>query len=155
MQKPPGQDLAILLTDVGRLLRTRADQLARSRGMTRAQWVILSRLERQPGMTQAEMAALCEVEPITVARLVDRLEARNLLERRSDPRDRRVRRLYLRPAADPVLAELKEHGATILDLLTDGLDSARVSQLVETLLQIKSNLGGKTVEPDRAAAAAE
>src|SRR5256714_13956159 len=82
-------DLLILLYDVARQMRTRADQRARTRGMTRAQWVILARLERQPGMSQNEMAAVVEVEPITIARLVDRLEARGLVERKADPRDRR------------------------------------------------------------------
>ena len=59
-------------------MRTRFDRWARTYGMTRAQGVILARLARQPGMSQNEMAALCEVEPITVGRLVDRLEARGL-----------------------------------------------------------------------------
>ena len=76
-------------------MRTRFDQRARAHGMTRAQWVILLRLERQPGMSQNEMAAVCEVEPITVARLVDRLERCGMVERRPDPNDRRINRLHL------------------------------------------------------------
>src|ERR1700687_6010802 len=98
------RDLLIILHDVARTLRTRFDQKARAtHAMTRAQWVILSRLDRQPGMSQNEMAAICEVEPITVARLIDRLEARVLVKRRPDPADRRVRRLHLLPAAEPIL----------------------------------------------------
>ena len=75
-------EMLVELYDVARLMRTRFDRWARTYGMTRAQGVILARLSRQPGMTQNEMAGLCEVEPITVGRLVDRLEARGLLERR-------------------------------------------------------------------------
>src|SRR6201992_2255534 len=98
------RDPLILLHDVARTLRTRFDQKARaSNAMTRAQWIILSRLDRQPGMSQNQLAAVCEVEPITVARLVDRLEARGMVERRGDPNDRRVRRLYLLPAAKPII----------------------------------------------------
>src|SRR5207245_11163388 len=96
-------ELLVLLYDVARQMRTRADQRARARGMTRAQWVILARLERQPGLTQNELASIVEVEPITIARLVDRLEARGLVVRTADPRDRRVRRLHLPPAAAPIL----------------------------------------------------
>src|SRR5580698_6049137 len=97
------RDLLIVLHDVARTMRTRFDQKARAtHSMTRAQWVILSRLERQPGMSQNEMAAICEVEPITVGRLIDRLEARGLVERRNDPSDRRIRRLHLLPAAKPI-----------------------------------------------------
>src|SRR5208282_6219344 len=93
------RDPLIVLYDVARLLRTRFDQRARTYGMTRAQWVILARLSRQPGLSQNEMAAICEVEPITVGRLIDRLEMRGLVERRPDPADRRIRRLHLLPAA--------------------------------------------------------
>ena len=67
------RDPMILLHDVARIMRTRFDQRARARGMTRAQWVILARLSRNPGLSQNEMAAICEVEPITVGRLIDRL----------------------------------------------------------------------------------
>src|SRR5947208_15092980 len=86
-------------------MRTRADQRARTRGMTRAQWVILAHLERQPGLSQNELAAIVEVEPITIGRLVDRLEARGLVERRSDPKDRRGWPLHLMAAAAPILLE--------------------------------------------------
>src|SRR5271170_4176413 len=103
------RDPLILLNDVARLCRTRFDQRARQYGMTRAQWVILARLQRQPGISQNEMAAICEVEPITVGRLVDRLEARGLLERRADPSDRRIRRLHLLPAAEPIIAKIEAY----------------------------------------------
>src|SRR3954462_9826753 len=90
-------ELLLELYDVARLMRTRFDRWARAYGMTRAQGVILARLARQPGMTQNEMAGLCEVEPITVGRLVDRLEAGGLLDPRRDPPARRIRRLHLLP----------------------------------------------------------
>ncbi|WP_431269375.1 MarR family winged helix-turn-helix transcriptional regulator [Dankookia sp. P2] len=90
-------NLLILLNDVARLIRTQADRRARAHGMTRAQWMILVRLRRCGGMTQRELAEILEVEPITVGRLVDRLAARKLVERRADPADRRVWRLHLTP----------------------------------------------------------
>ena len=79
------RDLLFLLHDVARLLRVDADKRARLHGMTRAQWGILIWLERQPGISQKELAELLEVEPITVARLIDRLELRGMVERRPDP----------------------------------------------------------------------
>src|SRR5881628_716281 len=81
MQQIFERDVLIVLHDVARLVRTRFDQRARARGMTRAQWVILKRLSRQPGMSQNELAGICEVEPISIGRLIDRLEARGLVER--------------------------------------------------------------------------
>ena len=140
MQAGFDNDFLFLLYDVARTMRTRADQRARTRGMTRAQWVILARLERQPGITQNEMAAIVEVEPITIARLVDRLEARGLVERRADPKDRRVWRLQLLPAAAPVLREINKYRAEINDLVTAGMSETTRRTLKDGLLQMKANL---------------
>jgi len=138
------RDPLILLHDVARALRTVFDQKARaSNAMTRAQWIILSRLERQPGMSQNEMAAICEVEPITVARLVDRLEARGLVERRSDPYDRRIRRLHLLPAAKPILEEIDKARQTMSERITAGLDARTRETLIDALLVIKENIANE------------
>ncbi len=133
-------ELLVLLYDVARQMRTRADQRARTRGMTRAQWVILAHLDRQSGLSQNELAAIVEVEPITIGRLVDRLEARGLVERRSDPRDRRVWRLQLTPAATPILREIKQYRAELLELMTAGLDAATLKVMADGLLRMKANL---------------
>src|ERR1700761_3768888 len=100
------RDLMFLLPDVARLIRVDADKRARAHGMTRAQWGILIWLERQPGLSQKELAEILEVEPISVARLIDRLEARGMVERRPDPKDRRIWRLHLQPAAVDVLQDI-------------------------------------------------
>ena len=138
------RDLLILLHDVARALRTRFDQKARaSHAMTRAQWIILSRLDRQPGISQNEMAAICEVEPITVARLVDRLEARGLVERRADPSDRRIRRLHLLPAARPILETIANAREFMGARITAGLDAKTRETLIDGLLIIKENLANE------------
>jgi len=156
MQQSFDRDLLIVLHDVARMLRTRFDQKARaSHAMTRAQWIILSRLERQPGMSQNEMAAICEVEPITVARLVDRLEARGLVERRSDPSDRRIRRLHLLPAATPILETINEARETMSTRITAGLDQATLKTLVDALLKIKENLANEALTGVKLAEAGE
>jgi DNA-binding MarR family transcriptional regulator len=138
------RDLMLLLNDVARLLRTRFDQRARSRGMTRAQWVILARVDAKPGLSQNELAALLEVEPISVGRLVDRLEARGLVERRPDPADRRIRRLHLLPSAAPVLEEITKAREVLGAELLQGVDAEARTRMVDALLQMKNNL---TTEP--------
>src|ERR1700686_2942514 len=140
MQAALDHDFLFLLYDVARVMRNRADQRARARGMTRAQWVILARLERQPGMSQNEMAGVVEVEPITIARLVDRLEARGLVERKADPKDRRVWRLHLTDAATPILREIKKYRAELHDLISDGIDPAMLKAMTDGLLRMKANL---------------
>lgn len=133
-------DLLVLLNDVGRMVRTEADRRARAHGMTRAQWVILSRLDRQPGLSQKELAEILEVEPITVGRLVDRLEARGMVERRPDPADRRIWRLHLLPDAGPALADLTDQRDSLLELLTTGLDAHTVETLMRALARMRSTL---------------
>jgi DNA-binding MarR family transcriptional regulator len=144
-------DPLLLLYDVARHMRTYSDQVARKRGMTRAQWVILSRLARQPNLSQSELAALAEVSPITVARLVDRLEARGLVERCTDPDDRRIWRLRLTPAAAPVLDEIKEFRACLHGLMTEGLDAAALAAMAGGLRRMKDNVSRQR----RSAAAAK
>lgn len=133
-------NLLILLHDVARLIRTLADRRARAHGMTRAQWMILLRLRRRDGLTQRELAEILEVEPITVGRLVDRLAARDLVERRADPADRRVWRLHLTPAADPVLAEIDLLRIAFDAEATEGLAPEQRQAVIEALLLMKSNL---------------
>jgi MarR family transcriptional regulator for hemolysin len=133
-------EMLVELYDVARLMRTRFDRWARTYGMTRAQGVILARLARQPGMTQNEMAGLCEVEPITVGRLVDRLEARGLLERRMDPADRRIRRLHLLPASEPILAEIQRYKNELLRDIAEDLDEATMEIVTDALLKMKTRL---------------
>ncbi len=140
------RDPIFLLHDVARIMRTRFDQWARGYGLTRAQGVILVRLERQPGLSQNEMAAMCEVEPITIGRLVDRLEAHGLIERRADPGDRRVRRLHLLPAAKPVLAHIQAYKAELTAMLTEGLAPQAVETMVDALLHMKNKLTTETAD---------
>ena len=152
MTTATNDEFLFLLNDVARLMRTRSDQRARRRGMTRAQWVILIWLQRQPGLSQNELAGLVEVEPITVGRLVDRLEARGLVERCADPKDRRVWRLRLTSAADAVLDEIKDYRAELRDLITVGLDSAVVQTMTDVLIRMKANLSAELREPPMASA---
>jgi DNA-binding MarR family transcriptional regulator len=140
----PDRDVLIILHDVARLMRTRFDQWARAYGMTRAQGLILARLSRQPGMSQNEMAALCEVEPITIGRLVDRLEARGLLERRPDASDRRIRRLHLLPASEPILAAIQDYKSGLERDLIGDLDPAAIETVLDVLTHMKQKL---TMEP--------
>jgi MarR family transcriptional regulator, transcriptional regulator for hemolysin len=135
-----GADVLPLLYDVARHMRTRADQMARAQGTTRAQWLILLRLEQQPDLSQNELACIAEVAPITVARLVDRLEAAGLVERCIDPEDRRIWRLRLTPAAAPILREIKRCRSKLHATMTRDIDAAALQAMQATLRKMKSNL---------------
>jgi DNA-binding MarR family transcriptional regulator len=133
-------DLLILLMGVARLARTEAERRAREHGMTRAQWSCLKHIHHHPGLTQKELADLLEVEPITAARLVDRLEALGLIARRGDAHDRRVWRLHLRPAAVAQLAEIDRQRREITALITEGLTGADREAVLRGLRAMKTNL---------------
>jgi DNA-binding MarR family transcriptional regulator len=151
---PDQPDLLFLLHDVARHVRLNADRRASAYGLTRAQWVILMWLERQPGLSQKELAEIVEVEPITVGRLIDRLEAREFVERRADPQDRRIWRLHLRPAALPVLGALQEERNGMLDMVGCGLEADTIATLKTGLARMKANvvadLRCKSLEKDLA-----
>ncbi len=137
------RDLLFLLNDIGRLLRTEADRLAKTHGMTRAQWGILIWLERTPGLSQRELAEVLEVEPITVARLVDRLEQRGVVERRPDERDRRIWRLHLTAAAHPLMGEIHRFRSTMTASLTQDMPAASRDHLIDSLTTIKCLLSAE------------
>ena len=133
-------DYLLLLNDVARHMRTRADQMAQKHVMTRAKWIILARLERQPGLSHNELAQLAEVAPITIARLIDGLEAAGLVERRPDPDDRRIWRLALTPEAEPHLREIDRYRAEFRALLTQDIDPDILEAMKIGLRKMKSNL---------------
>ena len=97
------REMAFTIMDVARLMKTLADQRARQYGMTRARWAVLFRLDRCEGLKQSELAELLDLQPITLTRLLDRLAENGLIERRADPNDRRANRLFLTPAARPMI----------------------------------------------------
>jgi len=135
------RDYLVLLHDVARLMRTKADQLARSTmAMTRAQWIILFRLEQSPGLSQKELASILEVEPITVGRLVDKLEARELVKRCPDPNDRRIWRLALTPKAEPILKQMHVHREEFRKFLVAGIDRSLLEAMTNGLMEMKANL---------------
>jgi DNA-binding MarR family transcriptional regulator len=143
MKQTLDREPLVVLSTVARLMRTRADARARTYGMTRAQWMILVHLDRQPGMSQNELAALIEVEPITVGRLVDRLEARGFVERRPDADDRRIWRLHLTPAATPMLKEIDKARAELNAMLVANIPQKSLDAAIDCLLQMKANLAAE------------
>jgi DNA-binding MarR family transcriptional regulator len=140
-------DLFFLLHDVARLIRVAADKRARVDGMTRAQWALLIAVFRNPGVSQKEVADLLEVEPISVGRLVDRLERNGLIERRPDPADRRIWRLNLTAAAGPVLKRIGVQRAELAEMIGAGVPEAMRAAMLDGLNRMKTNLLNQSESP--------
>jgi len=137
---PVNREIAFTIMDVARMLRTYADQRARQFGISRAQWGVLVRLDRSEGLKQSELADILDLQPISLTRLLDRLAENGLIERRPDPNDRRANRLYLKPAARPLLAQLAGLGQAMMEDVLPGLDGKTNARLLHDLRAIKDNL---------------
>ncbi len=153
----PSRTLGFVLNDVARLLRKRFEQRARASalGLTRAQAAVLAYLARQEGINQAALAQTLDLEPITLARLLDRLQAASLIERRADPNDRRAHLLYLTEAAYPLLDGIFALAAEVREEALVGIPEPDRVRLLEMLLTMKSNLIEHAAEIDTAAAPAD
>jgi DNA-binding MarR family transcriptional regulator len=146
-----GKDtIGFLVNDAARLMRKDFERRARSLGLTRAQWQTLFHLARNEGCNQATLADLLDVEPITLARTVDRLEGSGLVERRADPTDRRARLLFLGERAHPLLEELRALGAETREITLAGISEDERTLLMTLLSKMRANLSGR----DSATAAA-
>jgi MarR family transcriptional regulator for hemolysin len=137
---PIKREMAFTIMDVARLIKTYADQRARQFGISRAQWAVLIRIERTEGLKQSELAEMLDLQPITLTRLLDRLAGNSLIERRADPNDRRANRLYLMPAAKPLLGQLAELGADMMETVLDGLSTTSIERMLKELSAVKDNL---------------
>jgi MarR family transcriptional regulator, transcriptional regulator for hemolysin len=134
------EPIGFLISDVARLMRTVFDRRVRTLGLTRAQWLVLTRLHRRPGASQSELADMMEVEKATAGRLIDRLEAKGWVERRAQVGDRRINRIYLTAEAERVHKRIwRIATATVDDALGD-LTQREGGQLRKLLVRVKSRL---------------
>jgi MarR family transcriptional regulator for hemolysin len=139
--------LELLLYGVARLLRRRFDSKARGLQLSRTQCQALLYLYRHAGINQTCLAQLLDVKPITLVRLIDKLQRIGLIERQIDPSDRRVWRLNLTPAARAKVAEVRELGDLTRSEALAGLAPAEIEQLVKTLQVVKANLSNAYNSP--------
>jgi MarR family transcriptional regulator for hemolysin len=141
---PLKREFAFTLMDVARLMKTYADQRARQFGISKAQWGVLMRLQLAEGLNQAELAEMLDLQPITLTRLLDVLAANGLIERKPDPNDRRANKLYLTPAALPLLERLNELGADMMSNVLDGIEQSTVERMLSDLRDVRGNLRSLT-----------
>jgi MarR family transcriptional regulator, transcriptional regulator for hemolysin len=138
--EPNAPTLGFLLHEVARLLKRRFEQNARGSGLTRSQWQVLAYLAQNEGINQSGLADLLEIEPITLGRIVDRLQMLGLIERRPNSSDRRVWLLHLTATARPKLSQLRRLGDVTRGEALAGVPEADTERLLKTLQALKANL---------------
>jgi DNA-binding MarR family transcriptional regulator len=143
----PERNLGFLLHDVARLMRKRFEQNARGLGLTRSQCQVLAHLARNEGIQQSGLADILEIEPITLTRLLDRLEEAGLVERRAHPTDRRIRQLHLTSKAHPLIADIFTIGAATRGEALEGVEEEDRDRLFAVLTSMKANLLVKATAP--------
>lgn len=135
------KEIAFELAETSRMMRRVYDRRAAAHGVTSAQWRVMLRLSREPGLKQVELADRLDVEPITACRIVDRMEDAGLIERMRDPDDRRAWRLKLTAKAEPILRKLQAIGSEMSVQAFEGMDDGDIGALRSMLERIRANVG--------------
>jgi len=135
------ETLPFEIGETAHALRKAFDRMAVGLGVTRAQWKVLFKVTRSPGLRQVDLADLLDLEPITLCRIVDRLEESGLVERVRDPDDRRAWRLHVTAKAQPLVEKLHAVGAQLVDHAFAGIDPKDIETTRRVLAQARENAG--------------
>ena len=138
------ETLPFEIAETAHALRKAFDRKAVGLGVTRAQWKVLFRLERQPGLRQIEIADMLDIEPITLSRIIDRLEESELVERVADPADRRAWRLHVTARAEPLIAKLRAIADEMIAEAFAGIDAQDIQITRQVLRKARENASGLT-----------
>lgn len=143
-------NIGFLTFEVARLLRRRTDQALERAGLglTSGEARTLAYASKYSGCRQATIADLMGIEPMTLVGFLDKLEARGLIERISDPDDRRAKQVTVTEAAKPIVERVLEIGAETRSHATDGMTPQAIDQLREALFTMRMNLGADAPESD-------
>ncbi|MBI1259124.1 MAG: MarR family transcriptional regulator [Chloroflexi bacterium] len=140
--RDPTCSFGFVMQDVARLMRRNFNRRIQEQelGLTQAQWQALAHISVREGMSQAALAEILEAQPITVARMIDRMEAAGWVERRPDPDDRRAVRLYKMPKAEPILNQMWDLAAETRGAATEGISEKEKELLLDILQRMRKNL---------------
>jgi MarR family transcriptional regulator, transcriptional regulator for hemolysin len=136
------RQLIAQLVESSRILRNYIEQRAKSRGTTRAQWIVLFRLRQQEGLSQVDLADVLELQPISLVRLLDRLVEHGLLERRQDPKDRRANRLFLTESGRQLVDDLDSLRDSIATDVLQDIPTDAIETSLQTLRDVKERIKG-------------
>lgn len=146
------RNVGFIVHDVARLMRVAFDRRGKELGLTRSQWWVLTALYAKEGITQSELADFMDLEKATLGRLLDRLEEKAWVERRADPIDRRIKRVFLTETVQSLMRQLREIAADIRRDAVEGLTGEEQEHLFDLLQRVKGNL--QSIDPVKASGTA-
>ncbi len=147
-QETSDRNIGFLINDAARQLRTNYDRRMRELGLTRSQWWVLTHLYFNEGLSQTSLSEILEIERATLGRLLDRLETKGWIERRTVPKDRRVKLVYLARAVEPLLRTMRAVAADLRTEALADLDEDEQQRFIATLIKIKGNLSNMVENGD-------
>lgn len=136
----PTRTFGFLLKDLSRLYVQRFEQRAAVHGLTLPQCKALVHLAANEGISQVHLAERADLEPMSLVRILDHMEAEGLVERRNDPQDRRARCLYLKAKAKPLLDEIWHWSELTLREALAGIPKRQSDLAISVLEKIHANL---------------
>ncbi len=140
VEMPEGSVLASAVSEFARSLRRAFDRRARALGYTQYQWRVLLMLGKAQGSSQASLADKLEMQPIALARILDRMVAAGLVERQPDPNDRRAVKLFLTANAGPIIEVLRGIADEVLTLAREGVSRERQEEVAALLQSMRANM---------------
>ncbi len=139
-EMPAGSELVGAVSELARSVRRAFDRRARALGYTQYQWRVLLMLAKTQGCSQAALADKLEMQPIAVARILDRMAEAGLVERQPDPNDRRAVKLFLAEGAGPIMKQLHAIAEEVLGLVRAGVSPERQTEVAQLLQDMRANL---------------
>ncbi|MCB9994225.1 MAG: MarR family transcriptional regulator [Hyphomicrobiaceae bacterium] len=135
-----GRGLFYALHELYRLMRRRFEFVSQPYDLTFPQWRALSQLYRRDGLSQAELAGLIDSDPMTLSGMMERLEAKNFVERRPDPKDSRAKVVLITETARDVVAAMKAEMTRTQEQVLEGLSESERDHLIDILQRLSVNL---------------
>jgi MarR family transcriptional regulator for hemolysin len=142
MRRDDEHYIGFAISDVGRLMRTVFERRVRAFGLTRAQWLVIARVHRRPGLSQSAVADLLEIEKAPAGRLIERMEAKGWVERRDDASDRRINRLHLTSEGERLHAAIWPLAESTVDAALGELTAEERRRLTHLMSRVKATLQG-------------
>ena len=137
--KPPVFTIGLEVAELSREMSRYVQSRARAAGYTHEQWRALWYLDRNSGITQACLAEMLDIQPISLTRTLDRMASAGLIERRPDPRDRRAQQLFLTPQAEPIIQMLRQEFDVLKERATQNMSPQQQTEMVALLRQMRAN----------------